>query len=351
MNKQELLKQADYTFQRGNRELAKKYISDILAVYPDDEQAWMLLARVVEEKEYKIQCFERVLKINPKNEEAKLALVRVRAAISPTLPLPKQIKPISAPKPNPYRNVMRGALLAVLAVLLFGTTGFVIARNNPDSQIARVLAIATPTTVSGSSLSADVAPQTRAEVSQAYPQYAPLVDALLGFALDNAQNGMEGAPKRPGDAIITSDSTGMEASLMLKNSLPQPGSMTSVTITEQQLTSWIVMEMKDNPDLPLKDVQVYLRDGKVQIWGVVNGSENSTSALVVGELTIDANKYPHFKIESIQIGQQIVPGIFVSQMEAWLNQALSDAIGKNASGLQLVSLKVTSGLITVSGTR
>ena len=117
MNKQELLKQADYTFQRGNRDLAKKYIADLLAVYPDDEQAWMLLARVVEEKDRKVQCFERVLKINPKNEEAKLALVRVRSTINPTLPLPKQIKPI-APKPNPYRNVIRGALVAVVAFLL-----------------------------------------------------------------------------------------------------------------------------------------------------------------------------------------------------------------------------------------
>lgn len=349
MNKQEILKQADYTFQRGNRELAKKYISDILAIYPDDELAWMLLARVVEENERKIQCYERVLKINPRNEEAKLALVRVRATINPTLPLPKNIKP--QPKPNPYRNMMRVAFAVVIAVLLLGTTGFVIARANPDSQVARVFAIVTPTMDSAPSLSADIAPQTRAEINQTYPQYASLVDALLGLALDNAQNGMEGAPKRPGDAIIASDLVGLEAKSKLMNSMPEPGSMTTITITEQQLTSWIMLEMKDNPDLPLKDVQVYLRDGKVQIWGMVNGSENSTSALVVGELSIDVNKYPHFKIESIQIGQQVVPGIFVTQMEAWLNQSLSDAIGKNVPGIQLVSLKVTSGLITVSGTR
>jgi len=350
MNKQELLKQADYTFQRGNRELAKKYISDILTDHPEDEQAWMLLARVVDEKERKVQCFERVLKINPKNEEAKLAIVRVRSSIDPTLPLPRQIKPIQ-PQPQPYRNVVRGAVIAVLAVLFFGTTGFVIARTNPDSQIAKVFALATPTVLNSTPLSDDVAPQTRAEVSEAYPQYAPLVDALLGFALENAKTGMEGAPERPGDAIITSDSSGLEAMSILTNSLPQPGSMTSVTITEQQLTSWIAMEMKDSPDLPLNDIQIYLRDGKVQIWGMVTRGENSTSALVVGEVSIDENKYPYFKIESMQIGQQIVPGLFLSQMEAWLNQSLGDAISKNAPGLQLVSLKVTSGLITVSGTR
>lgn len=350
MNKQELFKQADYTFQRGNRELAKKYLTDLLAAHPDDEAAWMLLARVVEEKERKVECFERVLKINPKNEEAKLALVRVRASINPTLPLPKQIKR-QQPKANPLRNAMRGALVAVVAVLALGTSTYVIARNNPDSQVAKVLAIATPTVVSNSVLADDVASQTRAEVSEAYPQYAPLLDALLGFAVENAQNGMEGAPERPGDKILTSDSAGLEAKSMLENSLPQPGSMTTVTITERQLTSWIAMELKNNPDLPLNEIQVYLRDGKVQIWGMVNGSESSTSALIVGELMVGANKYPYFKIESIQIGQQVVPGVLVSQMESWLNQSLSDAINKQASGLTLVSLKVTSGLITVSGTR
>ena len=349
MNKQELFKQADYTFQRGNRELAKKYLAELLAAYPNDEPAWMLLARVVEEKERKVECYQRVLKINPNHAEAKLALERVRTAINPNTRPHHTLQPIK--ENSPYRTVLRSGLAALLVFLFFGTGTFVIARNNPNSQLAFVFAGVTPTAVGSTTLADDIAPQTRAEVNAEYPQYAPLVDALLGFAMDNSESGMEGAPERPGDKILTSDSAGLEAKSMLENSLPQPGSMTTVTITEQQLTSWIAMELKNNPDLPLNDIQVYLRDGKVQIWGMVNGSESTTSALIVGELKIDANKYPYFKIESMQIGQQVVPGMFVSQMETWLNQSLSQAINQQASGLQLVSLKVTSGLITVSGTR
>jgi Tfp pilus assembly protein PilF len=47
MTKQELFKQADYTFQRGNRDLAKKYLTEYLAASPNDEAAWMLMARIV----------------------------------------------------------------------------------------------------------------------------------------------------------------------------------------------------------------------------------------------------------------------------------------------------------------
>lgn len=350
MNRQELLKQADYTFQRGNRDLAKKYLSDLLSAYPNDEAAWMLLARVVEEKERKIECYERVLKINPRNDEAKLAIVRVRASISPTLPLPKQIKSQKRRASSPG-NLLRGVLLTVLGILMFGTTAFVFAKSNPGSQVGRLFAISTPTTMSNAALPDNVAPQTRAEINESYPEYAPLVDALLGFAVANAGNGMEGAPERPGDKIITSDQAGMEAKNILASNLPQPGSMTSVTITEQQISSWLAMEMRNNPDLPLSEVQVYLRDGKVQVWGVVTGNEQTTSALVVGGLTIGPNKHPYFTIESMQVGQQAVPAALLSQMETWLNQSLSDQINEQAPGLALVSVKVTSGLVTLSGTR
>ncbi|MBL8062445.1 MAG: hypothetical protein JNK32_05460 [Anaerolineales bacterium] len=350
MNKQELLTQADYTFQRGNRDLAKKYIAEILAAHPDDEAAWMLLARVMEEKERKVECYERVLKINPKNEEARLALTRVRASINPTLPLPKQLK-AQQQRSTPHRNVFRGALVAVIAFLLFGTTTFVIARNNPNSKVAQVLAIATPTMYSNAPLTGDVAPKTRAEISEKYPQYVLLVDTLLGFAIDNTQNGMEGAPERPGDSIVVSDQAGLEAKDMVENSIPQPGTLTSITITEQQITSWLALEMKENPDLPLNDIQVYLRNGKVQLWGMVNNSDNATSALVIGEIKIDENKKPYFDIESMQVGQQVIPDLLVSQMEAWINQVMLENIEKQLPGLQLMNVKVTSGMVTVSGMR
>lgn len=348
MNKQELLTQADYNFQRGNRDLAKKYIAEILALHPDDEPTWMLLARVVEEKERKVECYERVLKINPKNEEAKLALTRVRASINPTLPLPKTLK--SRPNINPYRNVFRGVLVVLVVFVLFGTTTYVIALNSPGSKMAQAFVVATPT-MYGSSLSGDVAPKTRAEVSQKYPQYVALVDALLGFAIDNTENGMEGAPERPGDSITVSDQAGLEAKTMVENSVPQPGILTSITITEQQITSWLAMEMKNNPDLPLNDVQVYLRDGSIQLWGMVNKGDNSTSALVTGEIRIDENKKPYFNIESVQVGQQVIPDLLVSQMESWINQLMLENIEKQLPGLQLMNVKVTSGLITISGMR
>jgi hypothetical protein len=226
-----------------------------------------------------------------------------------------------------------------------------VARNNPESTVAKLLILSTPTLYKQIPITRNVAAQTRATMSENYPQYAPLVDALIGFAVNNAESGLEGAPERPGAPIAPSDTAGAEAKTVLENALPQPGSLSSVTLTEQQLTSWLAMEMKNSPDLPLSDVQVYLRDAKIQIWGMVAGNTNSTSVLIVGDIGIDFNKNPSIGVESIQIGTQTIPGMLASQMESWLNQLLVEEINKKAPGLQIMNIKVTNGLITISGMR
>lgn len=349
MNKQELFKQADYNYQRGNRELAKKYLSDLLAAYPNEEAAWILLAKVVEEKERKIECYKRALKINPNNNEIRIALTRIDST-SPTLPLNGRLTITPLQSPKPYKSALRAILAIVVVLFIFGTTTLVVARKNPESKVAKFLIKSTPT-VYGNAIESDVASETRAEVSLNYPQYAPLVDALLQLAVENSDSGMEGAPERPGDAILTSDVKALEAKVMLADAVPQPGSLSSATITEQQITSWLAMEMKNSPDLPLSDVQIYLRGGQIQIWGMVNGSADSTSALLVGTVSIDSDAQPVFTLESMQIGQQTVPDILLSQAEAWLNEMLAEKINSEIPGLRLMNVNVTNGLITVSGMR
>lgn len=350
MNKQELLKQADYNFQRGNRELAKKYLVELIAAHPNEEAAWMLLARVVEEKERKIECFERVIKINPNNTEAKIGLVRIQY---PNKTLPKRgivdENPFQARRP--FKKLMRGVGIFTVLAVLFGTTSFVVARNNPESAVAKLLIIPTPTLYTQIPITGDVAAQTRAEVGEKYPQYAPLVDALINFAVNNAESGMDGAPERPGEPIIPSDSAGAQAKTSLEEALPQPGSLNTATLTEQQITSWLSIELKNSPDLPLSDVQIYLRNGTIQIWALVEGSVDKTSALAIGKINVDANGNPSFELESLQIGQQVIPAILLSQAETWLNQLLAEEINKQTPGLQIMNVNISSGVITISGMR
>jgi hypothetical protein len=348
MNKQELLKQADYTFQRGNRDLAKKYLTEFLIQYPQEESAWMLMAKMADEPGQKIECYQRVLKINPGNTEAKIWITRIEA---PTRPLPRNNPVNQFEAPRPYIKILRWVSVFTVLAILFGGTSYVVASRNPESAVAKLLVMATPTLYAQIPITEDVARQTRAEMSENYPQYAPLVDALIGFAMNSTEGGLEGAPERPGAPISPSDTTGREAKTSFEKALPQPGSLSSATLTEMQLTSWLAMEMKNNPDLPLSDVQVYLRNDKIQIWGMVTGSADSTSALIVGNLGIDSSKNPQIEIESVQVGTQTIPDPLVSQMESWLNQMLIEKINQQAPGLEIMNINISNGLVTISGMR
>lgn len=350
MNKQELFKQADYNFQRGNRELAKKYMLDFLDQYPREETAWMLMARIEEEPALKKECYQQVLRINPGNSEARLWLSRIETR-DKILPRRNQTSTAPAQFSGQWKGYLRGASIFLVFVILFGATSYVVAKSGLELTVPKFLVPATPTLSAQIPVTGNIAAQTRAEVKANYPQYALFMDTLIDFATNSADSESENAPQRPGEEIVPSDTEGTEAKTSFENALPKPGSLSSATLTELQLTSWLAMEMKTQPDFPLSDVQVYLRENKIEIWGTVTGSKSSTSALIVGNIAVDANKKPTIGIESIQIGEQMLPEMLVSQMESWLNQMLADEIDKQAPGLKVMSIKVTNGLMTISGMR
>ena len=351
MNNQELLKQANYTFQRGNRELAQKLLAELLTQHPNDEAGWMLLARVVAKKERKIECYERVIKLNPNNVEAKIELVRAQFP-GHTYDMKRGIVlDNSSQLSKRFKLLMRSSFAVMAILLMLASTTFVIAKNNPQSAVAKLFISSTPIPNGQSPGTGDVASKTRADVEEKYSQYAPLVDTLIGFAVDSAENGMDGAPTRPENQMSVSDQTGKQASSILENALPQPGSSSSVSLSQQQVTSWMALELKNNPDLPVHDVQVYFKNGQVQVWGVVEGQSNSTSMLAIGTVEIGSNGNASFNIESLQIGQKQVPSILLSQAESWLNQLTVEEINKQAPGLRITRVDIGGGVITISGTR
>ncbi len=345
MTKQELLKQADYTFQRGNRELAKKYLTDFLVQYPNEESAWMLMARMLEEPKQKIECYERALKINPGSNEAKIWIARIKSS---TQPLPSSQPGVS----RPLTKLLRWVSMVSILAFLFGGTSYAVARKNPESAVAKLLSVASTTLYAQIPITGDnTAQQTQAEISADYPQYTSLADVLIGFAADNADSGSDGAPEQPGAPIAPSDVIGRETKTLFEKALPPPGSLSSITLTEIQLTSWLAMEMKNTPDLPLNDAQVYLRNRKIQVWGMVTGGTGSTPVLIVGNLAVDSDKNPKIEIESIQVGAQAIPDALVLQMESWFNQMLVEKINEQAPGLEIMNININSGLVTISGMR
>ena len=147
----------------GNRAEARQLLQEVITADPNNEQAWLWLASNLSRTEDRVRALERVLKINPNNERAQVALQRLsekRATGTlekvtlppptppPSVPLPAVAKP-PTPAPRrvavatPPRATLRVAgvnvyflVAAVLLILMvfYGVTQVISAYRPPLTQ-------------------------------------------------------------------------------------------------------------------------------------------------------------------------------------------------------------------------
>jgi hypothetical protein len=110
----EELQKAVELLRDGDILAARRLLSDIVKVDPNNEQAWLWLSSAVTDEERRRECLERVLRINPKNQAAHLALV----ALSQPSELPPDKKPQLNPEPQPpgFDALREGAAAAFKSV-------------------------------------------------------------------------------------------------------------------------------------------------------------------------------------------------------------------------------------------
>lgn len=93
------LQQARIAIESENIEHARRLLNQLLQTNPDNDEAWVLLARVIKTPEWQRACLERALAINPQNRAAKQALLDwvLAGEDSSPSPLVAPASPVSAP--------------------------------------------------------------------------------------------------------------------------------------------------------------------------------------------------------------------------------------------------------------
>jgi tetratricopeptide (TPR) repeat protein len=143
-----LFRQAAELVRAGQRDEARRLLAAELNDHPDNADAWMALALLVEDHERAIGYLEKVLELRPGDAEATRYLARLKALVAqyeqPTLPsaraataaLPATpapaVPPVPAP-PVPRAARRRVRLLPILAivvgVLIVGLAGGALVAN------------------------------------------------------------------------------------------------------------------------------------------------------------------------------------------------------------------------------
>lgn len=187
MDIESTLEQAASATLQGNKARARSILAGLVMREPRNELAWLMLAEVVWKKEHAIDCLERVLRLNPNNEQARRKLEVLKQGPSPqaqqgaSRPVPQPVQPpppqskhevvqpqstlVSPPASAPIQNQARHAkpfemtwafigVLSLLACGLFFGIGVLVwqTRNvlfpvpeTSDSQTSPLPALAYPT--------------------------------------------------------------------------------------------------------------------------------------------------------------------------------------------------------------
>jgi uncharacterized protein YpmS len=130
---------------------------------------------------------------------------------------------------------------------------------------------------------------------------------------------------------------------------PAPSGEVTVTITEQQLNSFLVSKMAEQPDQLIMDPQVVLTNGQVEIYGKTNqGGLNLNSRIIVSP-SVDANGEPRLEVISINLGPIQVTDALKERAQNLVDTMLRDYLSAKSGNFKITKITVADKQIIVTG--
>jgi tetratricopeptide (TPR) repeat protein len=105
-NIDEVLQKGIRAARRGRKEPAQQLLNQVVQADPNNEEAWLWLARVVDSPEQQAECLQRVLTINPDNRWAAEQLASLQAGPPAAEPSSAAAEPSPAP-PSPSSSEVK----------------------------------------------------------------------------------------------------------------------------------------------------------------------------------------------------------------------------------------------------
>lgn len=148
--------------------------------------------------------------------------------------------------------------------------------------------------------------------------------------------------------VTTQAAKTLEANLedTLKN-IPQ-GVEFQIEITEQQLTSYVSLKLQANPDSPVHDLQIYLRDDQIRVIGTVDQANMSVQSEIIVRPFLDANRL-QFDVISAKIGPFNLPQSFIDSMKQEMQSAFEEQLQDLGTNYRIDSIVIQNGVMIIKG--
>lgn len=122
-----------------------------------------------------------------------------------------------------------------------------------------------------------------------------------------------------------------------------------ITLTEAQLTSMAAVELNSDPEIPLSDPQIYLRDGQVTLIASLTQNQISIPLEVNLELGTDGQGNPVYRIVKGQLGPLPIPENIMNRLTSYLDQIIANKTLIDNRQVFVESITIGDGSLTLRG--
>ncbi|MBN1438930.1 MAG: hypothetical protein JW929_05915 [Anaerolineales bacterium] len=181
-------------------------------------------------------------------------------------------------------------------------------------------------------------------------QFLPFLAVAFGFAAPAlACSVYLGGPDAPGPEITPEgDKSAIEQAWSQAIALAVDGGAT-VVFTESQMTAYLQQKLDANPGNTFHNAQVFLRDGRIKVYGMLSSGGVSASAILILRPDVtDAGKID-LVLEQAQVGPLDLPAGLLTAVSNVLTEVFTGSVGSLATGFQVKEILVGDGYIAVSG--
>ncbi len=122
-----------------------------------------------------------------------------------------------------------------------------------------------------------------------------------------------------------------------------------ITVNESQLTSMAALELESDPDIPLSNPQIYLRDGQVMLLASLTQNQIAVPLEIVLEISTDGQGKPEYKIVRGQVGPLPVPETIMNRLTDRLDQIIANRTTIDNQPVFIESITIGEGDLTIRG--
>ncbi len=123
----------------------------------------------------------------------------------------------------------------------------------------------------------------------------------------------------------------------------------TLAIGEDELTSFLALELQKQPDPILHSPQVYLRDGQVQITADLNqGGMDAPLGVALG-LSADPSGNLQYEVLSAKLGPFPLPDSMLDELTDQIDNLLAGAVSAQIADIYLDDITIANGQMILSG--